>query len=133
MAEEIMPERDHQSWCSRFFVPAGITQQEKDMSNCASEYPGPNDIARVESPITHQNAHEAFDQMMFIKVIALLLANQDQNSARELDLDRQSDLGRLLFFLADQPSTVLGEFAAEKRPEISNIVSDLPLNEGGAS
>ncbi len=44
---------------------------------------------------------------MFIMVVSLLLANQDNNSGRELDICRMSDLGRLFFFLAGQPSNVL--------------------------
>jgi len=91
------------------------------------------DIARKEGPVTHQHASNAYDQMMFIKVIALLLANQDGNSARVLDLARQSDLGRLIFFLTEHPSDILGDLESELRPEVPDIVSDLPLNDGGAS
>ena len=80
------------------------------MANYANEYPGPSDIARVKSPVTHQNAQEAFDFLMGIKVIGLLLAHQDEN-AEEIDMSRQKDLGRLIFFLADQPSSVLGELS----------------------
>ena len=85
------------------------------MANCANEYPGPNDIARVESPVTHQNAKDAYDQLMFIKVVSLLVANQDGNE-EDMSVDRLRDLGRLFFFLAEQPSDVLGELASERQP-----------------
>ncbi len=57
----------------------------KVMANCANELPELGDIARVESPVTYQNIEDAYDQMMFIKVVSLLLARQDQNVARHLD------------------------------------------------
>ncbi len=82
------------------------------MANYANEYAEPRDIARVENPSTKQNADDAYDQLMFIKVVSLLLANQDNNSGRELDICRMSDLGRLFFFLAGQPSDVLNELSA---------------------
>ncbi len=82
------------------------------MDNYANEYAEPRDIARVENPITKQNADDAYDQLMFIKVVSLLLANQDNNSGRELDICRMSDLGRLFFFLAGQPSDVLNKLSA---------------------
>ena len=77
---------------------------------CANEYPGPADIARVKSQITQKNVQEAFDFLMGIKVVCLLLANQDE-SGRDIDIDRLKDIGKLLFFLADQPSSVLGELS----------------------
>ncbi len=73
-----------------------------------NEPPGPGDIAPVTSRVTKQNADQAFDLLMGVKVISLLLANQDENNP-DLDTSRLKDLGRLLFFLADQPSSVLGE------------------------
>ncbi len=75
-----------------------------------NEYPGPGDIARVESPVTRQNAQDAFDFLMGVKAIGLLLANQDE-SGKDIDIDRLKDIGRLIFFLADQPSNVLGELS----------------------
>jgi len=83
------------------------------MANYGNEYAEPNDIARKEGPVTKQNVSDAYDQMMFIKVVSLLLANQDNNSGRELDICRMSDLGRLFFFLAGQPSDVLGDLESE--------------------
>ena len=76
------------------------------MANYANEYAEPNDIARKEGPVTKQNVSDAYDQMMFIKVVSLLLANQDGN-AKDLEVNRLMDLGRLFFFLAGQPSDVL--------------------------
>ena len=81
------------------------------MTNYANEYLGVCDIDRVKSPITHQNVEDAFDQLMFIKVVSMLLANQDGN-AEDLSINRLMDLGRLFFFLADHPSDVLGELSA---------------------
>ena len=81
------------------------------MANCANELPELGDIARVENPVTHQNIEDAYDQMMFIKVVSLLLARQDHN-AEELDTCRLMDVGRLLFFLAGHPSNVLGDLGA---------------------
>ena len=83
------------------------------MDNYANEYAEPNDIARKEGPVTKQNVSDAYDQLMFIKVVSLLLANQDNNSGRELDICRMSDLGRLFFFLAGQPSDVLVHLESE--------------------
>ena len=81
------------------------------MANCGNELPELRDIARVENPVTHQNIDDAYDQMMFIKVVSLLLARQDGN-AEDLDHCRLMDLGRLFFFLAGHPSNVLGDFGA---------------------
>ena len=83
------------------------------MANYANEYAEPNDIARKEGPVTKQNVSDAYDQLMFIKVVSLLLANQDNNSGGELDICRMSDLGRLFFFLAGQPSDVLGDLNSD--------------------
>ena len=77
------------------------------MANYANEYAEPCDIARVKAPVTKQNVRDAYDQLMFIKVVSLLLANQDYNGGKKLDICRMSDLGRLFFFLAGQPSDVL--------------------------
>ena len=85
------------------------------MANCANEYPGPRDIDRVENPVTHQNVQDAYDQMMFIKVVCLLLANQG-DGGDNIDVDRFMDLGRLLFFLAEHPSRVLGELESHMTP-----------------
>ena len=85
------------------------------MANYGNEYAEPCDIARIESPVTKQNVDDAYDQLMFIKVVSLLLANQDNNSGRELDISRQSDLGRLFFFLAAQPSDVLADLSSDFR------------------
>ncbi len=81
------------------------------MANCANEYPGPRDIARVGSPVTRQNCNDAYDQVMFIKAVSLLMANQDGNG-EDLDICRLGDLGRLFFFLAEHPSDVLDELGA---------------------
>ena len=77
------------------------------MANYGNEYAEPRDIARIERPVTKHNTQDAYDQLMFIKVVSLLLANQDNNSGMDLDICRMSDLGRLFFFLAGQPSEVL--------------------------
>jgi hypothetical protein len=81
------------------------------MARYANEYLGVCDIDRVKSPVTKQNVEDAFDQLMFIKVVSMLLANQDGN-AKDLEVNRLMDLGRLFFFLADHPSDVLGELSA---------------------
>ena len=81
------------------------------MANCANELPEFSDITRVENPVTHQNIEDAYDQMMFIKLVSLLLARQDHNG-EELDTCRLMDLGRLFFFLAGHPSNVLGDLGA---------------------
>ncbi len=80
------------------------------MTKYANEYPGPEDIARVESPVTQKNAKQAFDFLMGVKVVSLLLANQDE-SGEEIDITRLRDLGRLIFFLVEQPSSVIGELS----------------------
>ncbi len=76
------------------------------MANYANEYAEPRDIAKVENPVTKQNADDAYDQLMFIKVVSMLLANQDCNE-EGISVERSRDLGRLFFFLAGQPSDVL--------------------------
>ena len=81
------------------------------MARYSNEYLGVCDIDRVKSPVTHQNVEDAFDQLMFIKVVSMLLANQDGN-AEDLSINRLMDLGRLFFFLADHPSDVLGELSS---------------------
>ena len=78
------------------------------MANCANELPGLRDIARVGKTVTRQNCNDAYDQLMFIKVVSLLMAKQDGNE-EDLDYMRLHDLGRLFFFLAEHPSDVLGE------------------------
>jgi len=80
------------------------------MARYANEYLGVCDIERVKSPATQQNVDEAFDQLMFIKVVSLLLAKQDCNE-ENISVERSRDLGRLFFFLADHPSSVLGELS----------------------
>ena len=72
------------------------------------------DVAKVESPVTHQNIMQAFDFMMGVRVVSQLLAHQDESGA-DIDMDRLKDLGKLLFFLTEQPSNVLGELSAEER------------------
>ncbi len=115
------------------------------MSRYANEYAEPRDIARIKRPVTKQNAEDAYDQLMFIKVVSLLLANQDNNSGRELDICRMSDLGRLFFFLAGQPSDVLNELSAaynddddgpdpgKERPVLTPIEATNNQAVGGAS
>jgi len=78
------------------------------MTKYANEYPGPEDIARVESPVTQKNAEQAFDFLMGVKVVSLLLANQDE-SGKDIDIHRLRDLGQLIFFLVEQPSSVISE------------------------
>ena len=76
-----------------------------------NEYDGPSNIARVTSRVTKQNVDQAFDLLMGIKVIGLLLGNQDENNP-DIDTSRLKDLGQLIFFLADQPTDVLGELGS---------------------
>ena len=80
------------------------------MANYANEYLGPADIERVKNRVTQKNAEQAFDLLMGVKVVSLLLANQDE-SGKDIDINRLRDLGQLLFFLADQPSSVMGELS----------------------
>ena len=82
------------------------------MTNYANEYAEPNDIARKEGPVTKQNVSDAYDQMMFIKVVSLLLGNQDCND-EGISVEHSRDLGRLFFFLAGHPSDVLGDLSSE--------------------
>jgi len=100
-----------------------------------NEPPGPSEIAQVTSRITKQNADQAFDLLMGVKVIGLLLANQDENNA-DLDTSRLKDLGRLIFFLADQPSSVLGELYSaidDDDPDPGKEEPVLMQSVGGAS
>ena len=100
------------------------------MANYANEYPGPADIERVKCPVTKENAQQAFDFLMGIKVICLLLANQDEGG-KDIDINRLKDLGQLLFFLAEQPSSVMGELSVamdddeptpgQQKPELVSI------------
>ncbi len=82
------------------------------MANYGNEYAEPNDIVRKGGPVTKQNVSDAYDQMMFIKVVSLLLANQDDNE-EDFSINRLRDLGRLFFFLAGQPSDVLGDLSSD--------------------
>ena len=115
------------------------------MAIYANEYLGVCDITHPKSPVTHQNVTEAFDQLMFIKVVSLLLANQDCNEEC-ISAERSRDLGRLLFFLADHPSSVLGELESEKDDRPSDLdpdpgkhepvlvsIGDKQIDAGGAS
>ena len=113
-------------------------------SDYSNEYPGPRDIVRVESPVTKRNTGQAFDFLMGIKVISLLLANQDDNE-KDIGIDRLRDLGRLLFFLAEQPSDVLGTLSdafnddddgpdpGKERPVLTSIEATDNQVAGGAS
>ena len=74
-----------------------MTNDDSTTTTCANEYPGPQDIARVKCPVTRKNAQQAFDFLMGIKVVSLLIANQDE-SGEEIDFTRLKDLGRLLSF-----------------------------------
>ncbi len=117
-----------------------MTNDDSTTTTCANEYPGPQDIARVKCPITQKNAQQAFDFLMGIKVVCLLLANQDE-SGRDIDIDRLKDIGKLLFFLADQPSSVLGELSVsidddepdpgQHKPVLASI-GDKQIDAGGA-
>ncbi len=82
------------------------------MANYGNEYAEPNDIARKEGPVTKQNVSDAYDQLMFIKVVSLLLGSQDCND-EGISVERSRDLGRLFFFLAGQPSDVLVHLESE--------------------
>ncbi len=68
----------------------------------------PSEIEPVRSALTQENADQGFDLLMGVKVIGLLLAKQDCNEER-INVERLRDLGQLIFFLADQPASVLGE------------------------
>lgn len=109
-----------------------VSLKETDIANYANEYPGVCDIARVESPVTKQNAQEAFDFLMGIKVIGLLLGKLDENG-EGIGVDRQKDVGRLIFFLADQPSSVLGELESQYSDRQFDLLRAVPSNEGDAS
>ncbi len=111
------------------------------MTKYANEYPGPADIARVKCPITQKNAQQAFDFLMGLKVVSLLLANQDE-SGEDIDIPRLRDLGQLLFFLADQPSSVLGELSVSidddepdpgRHEPVLVPITDRQIDAGGAS
>ncbi len=67
-----------------------------------------SDIVPVTSQLSKKNAQQGFDLLMGVRAIGLLMANQDENN-EGLTIDRQKDLGSLIFFLAGQPSSVLGE------------------------
>ena len=79
---------------------------------------------------------------MFIKVVSLLLGNQDCND-EGISVERSRDLGRLFFFLAGQPSDVLNELSdafndddpdpGEERPVLTPIESTNNQAVGGAS
>ena len=97
------------------------------MANYGNEYAEPNDIARKGGPVTKQNVSDAYDQLMFIKVVSLLLANQDNNSGGELDICRMGDLGRLFFFLAGQPSGVLGDLESDFKDDDPDPGKEKPL------
>ena len=86
------------------------------MANYANEYAEPSDIVRKGGPVTKQNVTDAIDQIMFIKVVSLLLGNQDCND-EGISVERQRDLGRLFFFLAGQPSDVLVHLESEYRDD----------------
>ncbi len=75
-----------------------------------NEPPVLSEIAPVRSHVTQENADQAFDLLMGVKLIGLLLAKQDCNE-ESISVERLRDLGRLIFFLADQPSSVLGELS----------------------
>ncbi len=101
---------------------------------CGNEYPGPRDIARVGKPVTRQNCNDAYDQLMFIKVVSLLMANQDGNE-EDLDHCRFRDLGKLLFFLAEHPSDVLGELSTSIKDDDPDPGKEEPVlirSAGGA-
>ncbi len=97
------------------------------MANYGNESAEPSDIVRKGGPVTKQNVTDAYDQLMFIKVVSLLLANQDNNSGRELDICRMSDLGRLFFFLAGQPSDVLVHLESEFHDDDTDPGQEKPI------
>lgn len=113
------------------------------MDNYGNEYAEPNDIARKEGPVTKQNVSDAYDQLMFIKVVSLLLGSQDCND-EGISVERSRDLGRLFFFLAGQPSDVLGDLSSEfdddadpdpgkEKPILTSIKATDSQVAGGAS
>ena len=77
---------------------------------------------------------------MGVKVVCLLLANQDEGG-EDIGISRLKDLGRLIFFLVEQPSSVMAELSdaidddeptpGQQKPEL------VPISEkqdaGGAS
>ena len=73
---------------------------------------GMSDIVPVTSPVSNKNAQQGFDLLMGVRVIALLMAHQSENGDG-LSIDRQQDLGSLIYFLTGQPASVLGELESE--------------------
>ena len=65
-----------------------------------------SNTAPVESPATGQNGKEAFDLLMELKMVALLLQSMDESSSipDEIDIHRWCDLGSLIWRLTDQPA-----------------------------
>ena len=100
--------------------------------NCANELPGPKDVQDVQHPVTDQNAQDGFDHLAYLKVIALLLSNQDHNNDCVLDDMRICDLGRLIFFLTEHPSSVLSEVGSHIKDPSDNL-RVVPLAEGRAA
>ena len=106
-----------------------------------NEPPVPSEIAPVRSPVTQENADQAFDLLMGVKLIGLLLAKQDCNE-ESISVERLRDLGQLFFFLSDHPSSVLGELSVsidddepnpgQHKPVLASI-GDKQIDAGGAS
>lgn len=71
-----------------------------------------SNTARVESPVSQQNAQDAFDFLMDLKVVGQLLQRMDESST-PIEIHRWKDLGDLICRLTDQPSSVLGELASQ--------------------
>ena len=99
---------------------------------CANELPGPGDVQKVQHPVSERNAEDGYNHLMYVKVIALLLSNQDDNNDTVLDNQRLRDLAELLFFLVEHPSEVLGEVASEKEPGPADNIRVVSPDKGRA-
>ena len=76
-----------------------------------------SDIAPLESPVSNQNAHDAFNLLTELRIVANLLAGLDEGSAfvDQIDTSEWCDLGKLILRLTDHPTSLLGELSVEKR------------------
>ena len=100
---------------------------------CANELPGPGDVKKVQQPVSQQNVEDGYNHLMYVKVIALLLSNQDDNHNTVLDNQRLRHLAELLFFLVEHPSAVLGDVVSEREPGPADNIRVVSPDEGGAS
>ena len=100
---------------------------------CANELPGPGDVQKVQHPLSQQNAEDGYNHLMYVKVIALLLSNQDDNNNTVLNNQRLRDLAELLFFLVEHPSDVLGDVASEMEHGPAENIRVVSPDAGGVS